>query len=448
MIVSELLQSWLVENEFAVKTWTDDALWQNACQKALDAGKLTPAKFAELQKKAPTARDVFGGSPRVKRPSERYSNSKSVALHTKSGKPVRDERGRQVETVSQLEMAKAGALLKRIAQKSGLPVEMTEHDNQLLEETFASDTWCGKVGSEYRTDIDGTRVKTLINDSTSGGVNVVPIWFDNAVIQFPLLNSELLPMVDLVDVPRGSTVNSGSIGNPTAFWGTGDGTPISPFDTSSLVAALDTDIHPVSVAVEIGRDFMSDSPVDVGRILLENIGQRMLAELDRVIVKGNGTTEPQGIFNASGLVDIGNPAGGNGATAQVNDYETLLFGIGKQYRRPEYRPAFIASDVSYRRARSIPVGTNDARRVFGMDEQSYMLLNVPFLIQADVANNYAAFAAMAKYRLYRRQAQEVRFTDQGKELMLRNQNLLVVRGRFGGRVMDANAFAFSDNWQA
>jgi HK97 family phage major capsid protein len=83
-----------------------------------------------------------------------------------------------------------------------------------------------------------------------------------------------------------------------------------------------------------------------------------------------------------------------------------------------------------------------------MTHQDYMLLDYPFVINNSLPNNFCAFGCLAKYRLYRRQAQEVRFTDQGKELALKNQVLLVVRGRFGGRVMDGAAFAYTDNAQA
>jgi HK97 family phage major capsid protein len=173
----------------------------------------------------------------------------------------------------------------------------------------------------------------------------------------------------------------------------------------------------------------------------------MLSELDRVIVLGNGTTEPQGILNAS-ISDIGNPSGGSGAVPQVDDYEALMFSVPKQYRQLNLRPAFFANDVTYRRARGIPVGTSDERRVFGMTHSDYKLLDHPFLINNTIGNAYAGFGCLAKYRLYRRQAQQVQFTSEGRELALKNQTLLVVRGRYGGKVVDTNAFVFSDSWQA
>jgi len=444
MKLSKNVKSWLVKNDYAKQTWTDNDLFAEAAASALEDGKLSPTKFAELN--GPSPNDVFGGQPRVKKPSERYSTTKSVAKHSRTGQPVRDEKGRQVETLSELEHAKCGAFLKHRAARDGQQALLSEHERELVGELF-SEKWCGNFGGEWKTGIDGMRVKALLDDATSGGADLVPEFFDTAVIQFPLLHSELLPRVDLRDVPRGSNIEGASISNPTATWGVAEGTGMSPFDTASIVAEINTSIHPITTAIEIGRDFLSDAAVDVGRILIENIGQKMLEELDRVIVAGNGTTQPEGIFNASGITDIGNPAGG-GAAPQVDDYESLVFSVGKQYRGSVMRPAFFANDTTYSRARGIPVGAADTRRVFGMDQQSYKLFENPFLVQNSVANNFAGFGSLAKYRLYRRQAQEVRFTSEGKELALKNMTLLIVRGRFGGRVVDPNAFAFSNNWQA
>lgn len=448
MLLSDSLTKWLVDNGQCSDGLTDSELVKVA-QTALDNGALTPAKFAQLQEaKSPSATDVFGGA-RVKLPSERYSRTKSVGKHVRTGLPVKDERGREAQTVSELENAKAGVLFKRAAARAGLPVTLNEHELELESEIFEKDTFVGNLDGQWQTGIPGSRVKSLLSDNVSGGQYLSPQWLDDAVIQYPLLHSELLPRVDLVNVPRGSSIETAGVGNPSVVWGVAEGTAATPFTTTSLVSQVTADILPVSCYVEIGRDFMADAAVDVGRILVENVGQKLLAELDRVIAVGVGsTTEPQGIFAASGLTDIGTPAGGNGAAPQVADYESLCFGTGKQYRNPAMRCAFIGNDTSYKRARGIPVGGSDARRVFGMDHQSYMLLDYPFVICNDVPNTKCAFGALTKYRLWRRQSSEIRFETGGKTLALSNQALLCVRGRFGGKVVDANAFAFSDNWQA
>src|SRR5262249_55162712 len=161
------------ENDFAVSTLTGDDAWKAATQKALDAGTLTSDKFVELQGKSVKAADVFGGA-RVKKPSERYSHSKSVAKHARTGQSVRDERGREVETVSQLEYAKSGVLYKRAAQRAGLPVSLNEHERELESEMFDSDSWCGELDGEWKTGIQGSRVKALLDDNTSGGAYLSP----------------------------------------------------------------------------------------------------------------------------------------------------------------------------------------------------------------------------------------------------------------------------------
>ena len=101
---------------------------------------------------------------------------------------------------------------------------------------YEKDTWCGKIGNDYLTDIPGSRVKALISDNTSGGVATNPLWFDELVIQFPLLYGQLTPFVDLRDVPRGTLIQTASIGNPTVQWGIPEGTGYSPFNTDALVA--------------------------------------------------------------------------------------------------------------------------------------------------------------------------------------------------------------------
>jgi len=382
---------------------------------------------------------------RVKNPSERYSTTKSTGRHVRTGEAVR-YLGREVELPSQLETAKAGVFFKYLGSRSGINVDLSEHERALLEETIQKDSWCGKVGTDWQTGIQGDRVKALLNDATSGGREISPEWFDDALITYPLLHSEILPEVDLRDVPRSNSVEGAAVGNPSVTWGTAEGTALSLFNTANLVAELNTAIHPVAVAIEVGNDFLSDAAVNVGDMLLGNIGQRMLQELDRVIVAGNGTSEPQGIVNASGIVDItaANPTTG---PLTYDDALNLSFGIAKQYRAPGYRPGFIMTDTTYKRFLAIATGvTGDKRPLFGMNVKSYELVEYPVRIeQSGLANSQILFGALQKYRLYRRHGVESRFTSEGQTLTLKNTSLLYVRGRFGGRILDASAFALMDN---
>ena len=406
----------------------------------------------------PTLADVLGaaakgnnGGIKVKAASEQYSRVKSIGKHVKTGEPMRDEFGREVETVSQVEFAKAGAFFKFLAGRAGISAPLSEHERGLLDECFA-DQWCGKSGSQWLADIPGSHIKALLSDSVSGGVEAVPFFFDSDLISFPLLTGELFPFVDLRSVPRGNSVQGASVGNPTVTWGTAEGTAISLFNTSSLIAEIGTTIHPVVAAIEVGRDFLADSAADVGRVLTENIGQALMAELDRIVPNGNGLSEPEGIFNASGTIAVNSDNGTSGPPT-LADFETLLFAVGKQYRNPSMRCAFISNDTTYRRSRGIRVDPNtptvNQTPVLGLNAiNAYSTIDWPHRIQNDIANSKAAFGALAKYRMYRRQGMQLEWVTTGQELARKNLALLIVRARFGGQIVDSDSFSTMTDFQS
>ncbi|HID23212.1 MAG TPA: phage major capsid protein, partial [Planctomycetaceae bacterium] len=129
----------------------------------------------------------------------------------------------------------------------------------------------------------------------------------------------------------------------------------------------------------------------------------------------------------------------------VSDFEQQLFGLPKQYRPKADRSVrWVTSDTQYRRALSVSVGTNDARRVFSpnMTHEDYTLMGRPVSIQDDVANGATAFANLQRaYRLWRRQGLEVRWEAGGTTLVRRNTILLAARMRVGGKVVDPSAVA-------
>ena len=398
--------------------------------------------------KGTKAADLFNGA-RVKDPSERLS-AKKYSVKGKDGNPLLYG-GKAVETASEKDNAVVGCWFKRLMQKSGVPVVFTEFERSLLAETVQKGKWCGEVGGVYYGGGDASdfvpnaTVKALLDDTVSGGLFLAPVEFDSNVVTFPLLHGEIFPLVDVVPV-TGRRIQGATVGNVSMTWGTAAGSAITPFNTSALVAELATPVYPLSGAIEISNELMNDSPVNIGATVTMLYAERQKAELDRVIIAGNGTNEPLGITNTSGLVSV-SADNGNAGPPTVSDYEGLIFSVAKQYRAKEWMPAFVANDTSYRRARGIQVGAADERRVFGMDHQSYQLLDYPFRISNDVANSRILFGCWKRYRMYQRLGSEVTVTREGRQLALTNQTLVVVRSRFGGRPVDANAFALCSDAQ-
>lgn len=453
MIVTEKLKQWLVDEDHIVPQ-AGEQTYKMTVGRLLAVGTLSAEKFRELSgdetmtKTSPAPEKVFDrGHVRVKDASEAYDETRYGVKHVKTGLPVNDPiYGRECLSMSEGSKARAGVLLKHLANKAGVTNNpLSEHERALLTEVCERQAWCGKIGEEWYDHIGGDhRIKALVDDGTSGGLEIVPIEFDGDLITFPLLTGELFPGVDLKPVPRGRRIEGGSIGTPTLAWGGGDNTEISLFTTDSLVAAIDTTIFAVDAAIEVGRDFLSDSPAAVGETLVQLLGERLQNELDKVIANGNGTTQPEGIFVKSGISTVSSD-NGNAGPPTLNDYETLMFTVGKQYRNRAMNPVFISNDTTYQRRTGIKVDTatpsTDQRPVFGMTHNDYESMGWPHKIENNLANTRIAYGALRKYRMYRRLGLTVEWHTQGATLARRNLALLIVRARFGGKVMDANAFA-------
>lgn len=335
-------------------------------------------------------------------------------------------------------------------------IALKEYEKDILQYIVHECKFVGGDESQFGGyEYEGTKLKddlhrkAVLDDSTSGGLEAVPIEFDAAVILTPLLNGELFPFVSIANVTR-RRIEATKISNPTMQWGTAEGTAISLFNTDSFISAFDNSIYPITGAIELGLDFLADSPLAVAGIVIDRYGLRFRQEMDNVIATGNGTNQPEGLFTASGVATV-TPAGGAGGAQTVGDYESLRFGVAKEFREEAgNRAMYVATDTSYARARGIPVdSSNDQRRVFGIDNQEdYRLFNRRYAVNGSLTNAQIGYFCMNRYRMYRRQGLEVRLVTEDWTLARQNKEGLIVRARFGGALELAAAGAKITNGQS
>ena len=404
------------------------------------------------------------GDVRVKGAHEQYATEKSAAVypmftqkgvpHPLAGRPVMDfaEAGRQIDNPSELDKAVAGAYAKFCIQTARLKgsrslafSQMPQHEKDLLMYAMENMKWAGATDGGDRADIVNrnlrpSEAKALIDDATSGGLEAAPIVFDDMVIQAPLLTGELFPLVNVVPLDRGRRVEGVSVGKVTGSWGGIDDTAISLFNTSSYVSAFDTTIFRWQGAIKVGLDFMSDTPVDFGALITAQYGERLAEDLDDVIAAGNGTNQPEGIINKSGTTSVNF----SGSTS-IGNYESLWFGVSKAEHRPNVAASavFCGNETSYQRARAIPVGASDARRIFGLDERTYSLFGVPYKINETLANTEAFYCIMSRYRMYRRRGLTFRTSTEGDTLIRANEMLITCTARYGGQLERGAAAAIT-----
>lgn len=392
---------------------------------------------------------------RVKGAHEQYATTKSAVTypsttkagrpHPRAGQPVVDftDNGRTIDAPSDRDKAVAGAYAKfmvQVARNKGARAtsfaQLPQHDKELLLHAMQEYKWAGATDGGDRADIDnrllsGFEQKALIDDATSGGLEAAPIVFDDMVIQAPLLTNELFPLVNTVPLTRGRRVEGVSVGKVTGSWGGVDDTAISLFNTTSFVSAFDTTIFRWEGAIKVGLDFMSDTPLDFGALITAQYGERLGEDLDDVIAAGNGTTQPEGVINKSGTTSVA-----FGGATSIGNYESLRFGVTKAEHRPNVAASavFIGTETSYQRARAIPVGASDARRIFGLDYSSYMLMERPYKISSALTNSQICYAILGRYRMYRRRGLTFRTSTEGDTLIRANEMLITATARFGGQL--------------
>jgi HK97 family phage major capsid protein len=414
--------------------------------------------IADIGRSSMDAKDV---DVRVKEAAEQYDATKSAAIypsttksgrpHPLAGRPVYDftDEGRPVQETSQRDKAVIGAWCKLLCatkQRGGSRTfgyqSLPDHDKSLLHYAMDQMEWSGASDGGDHADIKHRRLtpheqKALIDDAVSGGLEAAPIVFDDQVISAPLLYGELYPLVNTVPIPRGRRVEGVAVGQVTGSWGGVDATAISLFNTASYVSAFDTTIFRWQGAIQLGLDFLSDSPINFGQIVTQQYGEQLLNDLDDVIATGNGTTQPEGVMNKATATSVA-----WGGTTSIGNYESLRFGVAKAEHRPNLisSAVFCGSETTYQRAKAIPLGATDARRLFGEGGMgtggyaNYSLMGHGFKINTSMANTQVFYAILGRYRMFRREGLTMRTSTEGDTLTRANELLMVAVARYGGQL--------------
>lgn len=440
------------------------------------------AKFG-LGGDAPTPTKMFnrnaqaawlsGRGAEVTKATARFDNTKSAMYWGADSKLVglRGKRltapslqgpgmGRPLDSISEQEKAVCGAFFKwslacNSPGKYTQRVKMTDIDHELIRDAIHDYAWCGNVGGDEGYGVINSKLtdvsrKALLDDSTSGGITLVPQVFDDAIIQIPLLYGELFPYIMVEDIVQGRRIEAPIMSRPTFTSGIADGTNIPLFTTTGFISALDTTVYAAVGSMQIGNDIQEDTPVaNLGGRIIANYGEAAQNWLDMVIAIGDGSTQPLGVFNTSGITAV-QSANSSGGPVTVGDLEGTMFGVAKAFRTSMggNSNVYIGNETTYRRIRGIPIGTAYNGRVFGENYGDYTALGFPYKIYTGIPNNQLAFVNLAYYKMYRRLGTQVKVTREGQTLVLADETLISVRMRYGGQLVLAGAMSYLNDLES
>jgi len=396
---------------------------------------------------------------RVKEAAEAYSDTKSTLtypaqtkggrIHPLAGEIVKDfDNGSTMNTPSDRDKAVSGAFAQYLVAKARLGsktiawAHLPQHSKELVMYAATKMEWGGAGDKETiaanqinRRKLTDLEVKGLIDDAVSGGTEAVPIVFDDQIVTTPILQGEFFPLVNLIPLDKGRRVQGAQAAIVSSEWGGVDDTSIDLFDTASYVSAFDTTIYRWQGAIWIGLDFLSDTPIDFGQFLTQQYGEVMLRDFDSAICVGDGATQPQGIMNKAGTSVVN-----FGGTTTLSNYETLRFGVHKREHLANLMKTavFGGTDISYQRAKAIPVGATDARRLNSVMQlpnyDDYSWMGRPFKINESLTNSQIFYAILGRYRMYRRRGLTIRNSVEGDTLIRRNDCLITATARVGGQL--------------
>lgn len=402
---------------------------------------------------------VFGGagSVNVKAPSARYNTKRYEAKHPKTGQTIY-KNDLSVELPSEREHALMGAYFLNMAHQSRIKGArpMTDHELDLLNELANDHEWCGTVGGDngvYHTRTKlahamGRKATDFIATSVSGGDGLVPYFFDQDIVTYPLLFGELAPMVDMRELGTSNQAITPRIGNITSAWNgsEGSGSAISLFTTDALSDKLTSNVYNLVMAITPGRDLLSDSVVNIGSELTKLMGVEHAHQLDKVVAMGDGTTQPKGLTNTTGTgtVSATNATAGPFLPA---DFNSMVSGLPKQYRdKNDPKICWVMNDATWFRIHNIKTGiSGDNRQLYGYQLENYSFLGRDVKISNDLAANNLFFGKLDLYRMWRRLGLQIEMTDDGKTNRLNNELLITARGRYAGQFTDGAGIVVMSN---
>ncbi len=279
-------------------------------------------------------------------------------------------------------------------------------------------------------------IKALSEGTASAGGYLVPDGFRAEIIaRLPDL-AELAPYVRTVPV-RTDTGNIPSLATDISItWRAGGASSENLVfgESDPVLGSIAWNLKRADAITKMSRELVADAQPSIIEFVTRLFREAIAAERDRTIAVGDGSSEPQGLYSASGLGSV-SVAGSIGFAKLVEIEQTLK----RKYRT---RGRWIMNGTNLRRIYSLtddnsqPLFVRDL--VGGVPESR--ILGYPVSQQDDLPDHTLFFGDLSYYLWFDREEMGIESTTVGGDAFEKHQTWVKVWERVDGKVGLAEAF--------
>jgi HK97 family phage major capsid protein len=278
---------------------------------------------------------------------------------------------------------------------------------------------------------DGLTRKALSEGSDGAGGYLVPVEFRGELLRRLPELSELYPHVRTVPVITDSGDYPKLSTDVTITWGRAENDEID--ETDPVFDHLTWTVRNMSAITYMSRELASDSNPGIVQTVIDLFSEAVAAERDKMIAIGNGSTQPAGIYSASGLTGV--TVDGTLSYAKLVE---IKYALARRYHR---NARWVLSSTNLQRITGL-VDDNDQpiMRDALVAGETPIILGKPFSVQDDLPDDAIWFGDLSQYLWFDRQRMIIESTSTGGDTFRKHQVAIKVVERCDGKLALSEAF--------
>jgi len=320
--------------------------------------------------------------------------------------------------------------LDRVDRKNGVFPGVAGAETPKVSEKERMKKFFGAV--LFGRNIEDEVVKKALSEGTAEeGGYLVPDEFRAEIVKRAPELSDLFPHVRVIPVSSDAGKIPKLSTDISMSW---DEAENASFDeTDPAFGQLTWSIHRMNALTKSSRELVNDSNPNIVNVLSELFMEAVAAERDKMIAIGDGSTQPEGIYSASGLESLAV----DGSIA----YDKLVqikYKLAGKYQR---NARWIMSSTNMQRIISLtdnngqPLISN-AILVGGVPT----ILGKPYSIQDDLPDHTIFYGDLSRYYWFDRERMGIESTSVGGDAFLKHQVWIKVWERCDGKVSFTEGF--------